>query len=90
MEKTIYMVYLESNINGERWFDAIPCETQEKALEVLKEERDWVLNESVHFSCMSEDERNECIMEDSDGRIYIDDSSDDYYEHYRIEEKKLV
>lgn len=90
MEKTIYMVCLESNVNGERWFDAIPCETQEKALEVLKEQRNWVLNESVHFSRMNEDERNECIMEDSDGRFYIDDSYDDYYEDYWIAEKKLV
>lgn len=86
----IFIVLLESNIDGEVYFDAVPCATKEKAIEVLRNEKEWVLKESHHFSQFSEDELKEyCDIVDEEEHFFITDNSDDYYEDYQITEKEV-
>lgn len=86
----IFIVMLESNIDGSVYFDAIPCATKELAIKVLQKEKKWVLKESVHFSLFSEEELGEyCELIDEDTHFCITDLYDDYYEDYRIKETSL-
>lgn len=86
----IYNVIFESNVDGEVMFAAAPCATEEIAKRVLKEQRDLILNESVHFSNLTDDDMNEMKIVDTDEHFYIKDQCDDYYEDYYIEEKDVI
>lgn len=89
----IYLVYLESNVDGEYIFTAVPCKTLKKAKEVLKKERDFILSESHHWSAWDsiEDMKEEGIevVYDTPEHFYINDPSDSYYEDYKIEKKEI-
>lgn len=91
MEK-VYLVYFESNVDGDRIFQVTPCGTMEKAKERLKKERDWVLNESIHYSKhtleeLKNNEEFEFIDEECHFRVL--DYIDDYWEDYYIEERQV-
>ena len=82
---------LESNVDGEIMFDAIPCATKEKAVKVLQEEKEWVLKESHHFSQFNKEELEEyCEIVDTDEHFFMMDNTDDYYEDYSIKETNLL
>lgn len=88
MEK-IYLVCIESNVDGDRIFSVTPCGTFEKAKEVLKTERDFILNESVHYSNenLKDSDAFEFIDEETHFRVL--DYNDDYWEDYYIEERQI-
>ena len=83
----IWIVNLESNVDGEVMFEAIPCASKEAARRVLKEEKEYVLEESHHWSKYADDFDERIDTED---HFYINDPFDSYYEDYTIEEKEVV
>lgn len=92
MEKYIYLVYLESMVDGEAFFTAVPCKTLKKAKEVLREERDAILKEGHHWkvwSSIEEMEEEGIEVTDEEEYFYINDPSDNYYEDYKIEYKRI-
>jgi hypothetical protein len=86
----IFIVKFESCVDGEMLFSATPCATEEIAKAVLAKEKNFILNESVHFSNLTEEDK-ECmeIMDDDPTHFYICDLCDSYYEDYTIEECEL-
>ena len=86
----IWIVLQESSVDGELIIDATPCESLELAKEVLKEEKEYILNESFHFSRMSDEDMEEMEIEESDTSYYINDPCDDYYEDIKIIEKIII
>lgn len=87
----IYLVLLESNVDGEYYFDVVPCLSMDAAKKVLKEEKNWVLKNSFHFSRYTIDElKNDEEFEfvDEDKKFYVQDLCDDYWEDYCIIEKE--
>jgi hypothetical protein len=86
----IWIVLQESNVDGEIIIDATPCESLKLAKEVLKEEKEYILNESFHFSRMSDSDMEEMEIEESDTSYYINDPCDDYYEDIKIIEKTII
>lgn len=85
-----YMVIQESNVDGEMLFNAVPCTSMEAAKAVLAQEKETILNESHHFSNLTEDDMDEMEVEEDEERFYINDPCDDYYEDIRIETKNIV
>ena len=87
----IWLVYLESNVDGNIIFEAVPCENQAKAREVLKEQKELILKESRHFSGYTPEEFNEYFeVEESEDTFFITDPCDDYWEDYRVVEKEVL
>jgi hypothetical protein len=86
----IWIVLQESNVDGELIINATPCESLGLAKEVLKEEKEYILNESFHYSRMSDEDMKEMEIEETDTSYYINDPCDDYYEDIKIIEKNIV
>ena len=89
----IFLVCLESNVDGEHMFDSIPCATKEKAIEILQEEKNTLLNESYHYSPFTLEElknSDEFEVEDLPDKFSVTDFTDDYWEDYYIEEKDVL
>ena len=89
MEKTnekIYLVMWESNVDGERLFDATPCRTLEAAKKKMEENIEEILG-CGHF--MHAD-KEDCTIEKDDDSYFITDETDDYWEHTYISAKKLI
>ena len=85
-----YMVIQESNVDGEMLFNAVPCTSMEAAKAVLAQEKETILNESHHFSDLTEDDMEYMEVEEDEERFYINDTTDDYYEDIRIEVKNII
>ena len=87
----VWMVYLESNVDGEILFNAVPCASLKKAREILKNEKEWVLKESHHFSPYTPEEiAEEFEVEEGNDRFFINDPSDNYWEDYKIVRKRIL
>lgn len=87
---SIWLVYLESNVDGEIYFDAIPCASLKIARKTLKKEKERVLKEFHHYKGYTKEElEEEFEIEETLNRFYINDPSDDYYEDYKIEKKEI-
>jgi hypothetical protein len=84
-----YLVIQESNIDGEILINVVPCASLEIAKRVLRDEKDTILEESYHFSNLTEDDMEYIDMEETDTSFYISDS-DDYYEDIKIVEKDIA
>lgn len=85
----IYLVKFESNVDGEYIFSATPCASEEIAKHILKKEKNFILNESHHFSNLTKDDMETMEIVDEPDHFYINDPCDDYYEDYTIEETEL-
>lgn len=87
----IWLVTQESNIDGEILFNIVPCSCEETAKKVFEKEIDTILNESYHFGGYTKEEREEMfeIEDDGDGRFFISDPSDSYYEDILMYEKDI-
>jgi hypothetical protein len=86
----IWIVLQESNVDGELIIDATPCESLELAKVVLKDEKNFILNETYHFSNLSDSDMEEMEIEETDTSYYINDPCDDYYEDIKIIEKTII
>ena len=87
----IWLVIQKSNVDGELLINVVPCISEETAKEVLKQEKETILNESFHFGKVNntkEDFEN-FEVEESDTTFYINDPYDDYYEDIKIVEKEI-
>lgn len=85
------MVYLESNVDGEIMFEAVPCANLKTARKILQAEKDWLLKESNHFGhYQSEEFKESFIVEEDKDRFFVHDPSDDYWEDYKIVKKKIL
>lgn len=83
--KPIYLVMMESNVDGEILFDAIPCSTLKAARKVLKIEKNFILKEASHYKKYTEEElKEEFEVEEGKNRFFINDPNDNYYEDYYI------
>lgn len=83
----IYVVKSEVNVDGEIFFDAIPCKTEEAAKRVFENEKENVFKKGYHFSILEKDEYE---IEDEPNHYFINDLSDDYYCEFLIIEKTLI
>lgn len=89
--KYVWIVRLESNVDGELMFDAIPCSSLKAARKVLQEQKEYILKESHHYTGFSSEEFEECFnVEESKDRYFISDAYDDYWEDYDIIKKKIT
>lgn len=89
----IYLVCLESNLDGEVFFDVVPCKTIERAREIIREERNTTLEESYPFSNYTLEElknNDDFDVIDEDDRFYVNGSFTGYWEDYYIKEKEIV
>lgn len=88
MEK-IYLVVQESNVDGEVFFNAVPCPSLEIARKVMQREKETILKESYHYKDFEECPENYQFEEDENS-VFINVLFDDYYEDIHIEEKEMV
>lgn len=87
----VYIVQQESNVDGELIINAVPCTTRETAKKVLQDEKNTILHESPHYMGRTKKQLEEDFeIEEGDGRWYINDHCDDYYEDIQIVEKVIV
>lgn len=87
MEK-IYLVIQESNVDGELFFNAVPCASLEIARKVMQKEKEEILKE-YRYKGFEECPEDYQFEEDEDS-VYINILDDDYYEDIHIEEKEMV
>ena len=88
----IYLAMIESNVDGEHFFDAVPCETMERAKEVINAYKEDLLSESVHYSKYTLEElknKEDFEVIDKEDRFSISDIYADYWEDYYIVKKVL-
>ena len=85
MEK-IWLVTQESNVDGEIMFNAIPCASEETAKKVMKQVKNAILSECIHYK---EYDKDDFKVEDDEVHFFIQDLYDDYYEYISIEEKEI-
>lgn len=82
----IYIVMWESNVDGERLFDATPCRTLEAAEDILEANINEILTNG-HFA---DADMDDCTIEAGISSYFITDETDDYWEHTYIREKELI
>ena len=82
----IYIVMWESNVDGERLFEATPCRTLEAAEDILKTNINEILTNG-HFA---DADMDDCTIEAGTSSYFITDETDDYWEHTYIREKELI
>lgn len=87
----VWIVELESNVDGEVYFMTIPCSTKKKAKAILKQEKERVLLESSHFKGFTDEEFKENFeVEETEESYLLIDPCDDYYESYTIHKREVV
>jgi flavodoxin len=84
----IWLVIQESCVDGEIYFNATPCATEEVAKRVFEQVKKQVRTLS-HFSNDEEDDYYK-VGADTESEFFIDDPCDDYYENIYISECELV
>lgn len=87
--KKIYLVVQESNVDGELFFNAVPCASLEIARKVMQEEKETILKEGYRYKDFEECPEDYQFEEDEDS-VYINILYDDYYEEIHIEEKEII
>ena len=91
MIEKIWIVTQESNVDGEIMFNVTPCICKETAKQVFEQGIDTILKESCHFGGYTKEEREELfeVEDKGDGRFFITDPYDDYYEEFLMYEKDI-
>ena len=85
----IYILCMESNVDGNITFEVYPYSTLELARESLASVKKELLDESKHFNG-ADLQSDEYEVVDKEDRFFINDHFDDYYEDYYIKEKYLI
>ena len=88
MEKEIWLMTQESKVDGDIFFNVIPCATEEAAKAEMEKEIRILMNES-HYIAYT-DRPLDFIREETETSYYIEDTCDAYYEYIRIEKKEIV
>lgn len=83
----IWLVKQESCVDGEMLFNVVPCASEKKAKEVMKEEINTILSNG-HFKDVFTWEDG-FTFEESKDTWYLNDEFDDYYELISIEKKEI-
>lgn len=87
----IWIVNLESCVDGEIFFHAVPCKDEKTAKEVLKKEKENIFKECIHYKDLTDDDIKEYFSVEEDENSYsIYDNTDSYYECYSIEEADVL
>lgn len=85
-KEKIYIVMWESNVDGERLFNATPCRTLEAAEGILEMNINEIFNNG-HFA---DADMDDCTIEAGVSSYFITDETDDYWENTYIREKELI
>lgn len=86
----IYLMQQESMVGGEKLFNAVPCKDLKTAQEVMRKEKETLLNEG-HFADYELNKDRYCIDENTEEMFHIWDEADDgYYEYLEIVEKEIL
>ena len=88
MEK-IWLVKQESNVDGELFFNVVPCASLDVAKKVMLEEKKTILNESFRYIGYK-DNPEDYEVEETELSFYIYVKYDDCYENIDIEEKEIL
>lgn len=88
MEK-IWLVKQESCVDGESFFNVVPCASLDAAKKVMLEEKKTLLNESFRYVGYK-DNPEDYEVEETELSFYIHMNCDDYYEYIKIEEKEIL
>lgn len=86
INKKIFIVMWESNVNGVHFFDATPCRTLTSAKEQLKANIGEILGNGHFMRADKED----CTIKKDDNSYFITDETDDFWEHTYIIVKGLI
>lgn len=91
MEKKIWLVIQESNVDGDILINVQPCESERTAKKVLAEWKNTILAESKHFGkpYNSKSDMEDYEIEESETMFHINDPNDAYYEEIDISESTL-
>ena len=86
----IWLVNLESCVDGEVFFKAVPCKDEDSAKEILKNEKENIFKECIHYKDLTDEDIKEYFSVEEDENSYgIYDNTDSYYEYYSIEETEI-
>lgn len=86
MEKKVFILVQESNVDGEILVNATPCHDEATAKQLMAQEIKTLKKES-HFAHCDE---NDIFIEETSDTYFIKDETDDYHEYLKIEEKEIV
>jgi len=87
MEK-IWLVKQESNVDGELFFNVVPCASLDAAKKVMLEKKRTIF-ESLRYIGYKDNPEDYCV-EETELSFYIHVNCDDYYENIKIEEKGII
>jgi len=87
MEK-IWLMTQESKVDGDIFFNVIPCATEEAAKAEMEKEIRTLMNKSPYIEYTNRS--LDFIREETETSYYIEDTCDAYYEYIRIEKKEIV
>ena len=91
MNRYVWILLQESNVDGEVITNAVPFATESKAIKAFEDTKKAILTEYHHYKQFNKEELEEYFtIEDSENGYFIEDNSDDYYELVRIEKKKVL
>ena len=100
MKEKIWLVEQESNVDGEKIFDATPCRTYEKANQVMNEKIKEILQDPYYEDAeqwlyekdqdIKYEPESDFYWEIEKDRFYLQNTTDDYYEEVKILEKELI
>ena len=89
----IWILCMESCVDGEIFFEVKPFASLESAQVLLKDKVEDIFKEIIHFKVFADFGKEElaeyCSIEKDDNRYFIKDLFDDYYEEYYIVEKEI-
>ncbi len=87
MEK-IWLVKQESNVDGELFFNVIPCASLDAAKKVMLEKKRTIFESFRYIGY--KDNPEDYYVEESEVSFYIQVNYDDYYEDMKIEEREIL
>lgn len=86
--KEVWIVTLESNLDGEIIFSVAPCETEEIAKRVFEEAKTRIMESPMYKGY--EESKDDYQVVDASHHYFIRTNSDDYYEDIAMYKKEMV
>ena len=88
MKKEIWLMTQESKVDGDIFFNVIPCETEAAAKVEMEKKVRTLMNKSPYIEYTNRS--LDFIVEKTKKSYYIEDICNPYYEYIRIEKKEIV